>query len=125
MKDEIIKHNPSSEFYLDSERCHITELYNLPQDETLSIAKARVEIGVSTALHSLRNVEEKYIVLSGQGIVEVGELPPTEVTFGDVVCIPAGTKQRITNTGNSDLVFLCLCMPRFKEESYVDLENHT
>ena len=124
MKEEIIKHNPSSEFYSDNERCHITELYNLHKDENLSIAKARVEKGVSTAFHSLKDVDEKYVILLGQGIVEVGELPPTEVTFGDVVCIPAGTKQRITNTGNSDLIFLCICTPRFKKELYVDLENH-
>ena len=38
---------------------------------------------------------------------------------------PAGTAQRITNTGESDLIFLCVCMPRFTPDSYESLEEES
>jgi mannose-6-phosphate isomerase-like protein (cupin superfamily) len=39
----------------------------------------------------------------------------------DVVSIPAGVRQRISNTGIDDLVFLAICTPRFVKENYVEL----
>ena len=33
-----------------------------------------------------------------------------------------GSDQRITNTGAADLVFDCLCSPRFLQECYTSLE---
>jgi mannose-6-phosphate isomerase-like protein (cupin superfamily) len=38
------------------------------------------------------------------------------------VVIPAGTPQQIENTGTTDLVFLCVCSPRFRQEGYEALE---
>jgi mannose-6-phosphate isomerase-like protein (cupin superfamily) len=67
--------------------------------------------------------EERYIIISGEGIVEIGGLPPTNVAPGDVVRIPAGVKQRITNTGTTDLVFFCVCTPPFRKEAYVMLAD--
>jgi mannose-6-phosphate isomerase-like protein (cupin superfamily) len=37
---------------------------------------------------------------------------------GDVVVIPAGESQSIANTGAVDLVFYCICTPRFTPECY-------
>ena len=37
---------------------------------------------------------------------------------GDVVLIPSGVRQRVTNIGDEDLVFLCVCTPRFFPECY-------
>jgi len=56
-------------------------------------------------------------------VVEVGELPPAAVGPGDVVVIPPLCRQRITNTGNRDLIFLAICTPRFSEAVYEDLET--
>lgn len=39
-----------------------------------------------------------------------------------MVVIPPDTDQRIANTGTSDLVFLAICTPRFREEAYQDTE---
>jgi mannose-6-phosphate isomerase-like protein (cupin superfamily) len=39
-----------------------------------------------------------------------------------VVVIPAGTSQMITNTGKIDLVFYCVCTPRFTADRYCDEE---
>ena len=39
-----------------------------------------------------------------------------------MVLIPPGTRQRITNTGDADLIFLAVCTPRFTRVAYEDLE---
>jgi len=54
--------------------------------------------------------------------VEVGDGVRQRVAANDVVAIPANVAQRITNTGAEDLVFLCLCSPRFQPECYESLE---
>lgn len=117
----VIHPDPATEYYTD-ERCHILELSNSSADEALSIARARVEPGVTTALHRVRGTAERYVILSGEGEVEVGSDAPTAVGVGDVVLIPPGVDQRISNTGDVDLVFLALCTPRFRSENYQDTE---
>ena len=104
------------------ERCFIKELSNESNDEMASIAEARVEAGVTTAWHKLTAVTERYIIVSGQGRVEVEGLQPAEIIAGDVVIIPADTAQRISNTGLTDLIFLAVCTPRFTPECYITLE---
>ena len=121
MQIKIIKPDPANEFPTQ-EHCHILEAWNSEDDPSVSIARARVESGVTTRLHALNQVEERYIILSGTGLVEVGNVPSTKVGDGDVVIIPANTPQRITNTGDSDLVFYAICTPRFTQECYQDLE---
>jgi mannose-6-phosphate isomerase-like protein (cupin superfamily) len=120
MKPAIIKQDLSKEFPTP-ERCSIVDMSNSPTDETLSIARARVEQGVTTMLHSLEGVDERYIIVQGRGLMEVGNLPVTEVTPGDVVLIPEGTRQRITNCGDTDLIFYCVCTPRFQTNAYKEL----
>jgi mannose-6-phosphate isomerase-like protein (cupin superfamily) len=105
-----------------AEGCHILEAANDPEDERVSIARARVEPGVTTAWHRLRGISERYIIISGAGRVEIGGLSPAEVGPGDLVLIPPGTHQRITNTGESDLVFYCVCSPRFRDEDYEEID---
>ena len=117
-------HNPSSEFFTE-ELCYITELSNSPNDPELSIASARVAPGITTRWHALIDTTERYVLISGQGIVEIGDLPPTAMKPLDVATIPAGMRQRITNTGTTDLVFLAICTPRFRSECYQDLESST
>ena len=114
-------YNPSSEFFTE-ELCYITELSNSPNDPEQSIARARVAPGITTRWHALIDTTERYVVLSGQGIVEISDLPPTAMNPLDVAIIPPGTRQRITNTGTTDLVFLALCTPRFRPECYQHLD---
>jgi mannose-6-phosphate isomerase-like protein (cupin superfamily) len=56
--------------------------------------------------------------LSGTGLVEVGSEEPCDITTGDVVIVPANTRQRIKNTGENDLLFLAICSPRFLKKNY-------
>jgi mannose-6-phosphate isomerase-like protein (cupin superfamily) len=53
--------------------------------------------------------------VAGQPAVRVGPL--------DIVTIAPGAPQRITNSGAQDLVFLCICTPRFELRNYLDLES--
>lgn len=122
MLPEIRKTAPESEYFFE-EGCHIIEVSNSDDDPDLSVARARVEPGMTTRWHRLKNTAERYIIISGQGLVEVGSLGPATVGPGDVVRIPPMCRQRITNTGSDDLVFLAVCTPRFIPESYEDLEK--
>lgn len=117
MKEVIKQINLSHEFYI-SEGCHIIELSNSPDDPDVSIARARVEPGVTTQWHRLVGISERYVIIEGQGHVEVGNLSPKEVRAGDVVVIPPMSVQRIRNIGMNDLIFLAICSPRFVEGAY-------
>lgn len=121
MKALIKRHDPAKEFYID-EGCFIIELSNSEDDPQVSIAQARVKPGVTTRWHKLTGTTERYYIVSGTGRVEVGDGPAHDVQCGDVVLIPPLCKQRITNTGPNDLVFLAICSPRFTQSCYQDLD---
>jgi mannose-6-phosphate isomerase-like protein (cupin superfamily) len=108
------------EFWTD-ERCFITELCNSDRSPDSSLAIARVEPGVTTQLHALEGVTETYIVITGEGEMEVGD-EKFHISPGDQVIIPSGISQRVTSISDTDLRFYCLCTPRFTPESYRNLE---
>lgn len=118
--DTIERYDPATEYFIE-EGCHITELHNTGEDAGLSIARARLEPGRTTRLHCLSQTIERYIIIAGQGAVEIGDQTSTAVQPMDIVNVPAGVAQRITNTGETDLVFLCICTPRFLPAVYTDL----
>ncbi len=103
------------------ERCWIAELLNDPAIPDVSLARCRVEPGVTTQLHRLA-VREWYVIEAGTGTVRVGDAVPRPIAAGDVVEIPAGVSQQVTSTGPIDLVFQCICLPRFTPACYESLE---
>lgn len=121
MEPQIQRTDESEEFYTE-ERCHILELSNTESDPGLSIARVRVEPAMTTAWHSIIDTAERYVILSGSGRVEVEGLEAQDVQQNDVVTIPASAPQRITNTSDSDLIFLAICTPRFEQGRYQHLE---
>ncbi|MBB1126666.1 cupin domain-containing protein [Thiospirillum jenense] len=118
----IIRYDPAAEFFT-SERCFINELFNTAADESLSIAQARIAPGVTTRWHTLIATTERYVILAGEGLIEIGELPAQLMTALDVAIIPPGCKQRITNSGTIDLIFLAICTPRFMPKVYVEMAH--
>lgn len=120
MKAKIKHIEVDSEFFI-AEGCHIIELVQADDDPQLSIARARVESGVTTRWHRLAGTVERYVIVEGQGLVEVGNLPPQQVSPGDVVLIPASCRQRISNTGDRDLIFLAICTPPFRQKNYEEI----
>lgn len=119
----MIKNNEKTKEYFFEEGCYITELWNENTDDDVSIARARLAAGETTRNHALRDTIERYLILYGEGIVYVGDDEPRKVQQNDVVLIPAATSQYIKNTGNSDLLFLAICTPRFKAENYLALQD--
>ena len=122
MREIIKQQNIKKEFYTP-EKCYITELSNTPDDPDVSIAWARVEPGVTTRWHRLKGTSERYFIISGRGLAEVGKMPPRQVTAGDVVLIPPMCCQRITNIGTDDLIFIAICSPRFSQDVYEDIDD--
>jgi mannose-6-phosphate isomerase-like protein (cupin superfamily) len=123
MKAEIRKLNPDAEFYM-VELCYINELSNSANDPAVSIAQAKVKPGVTTRWHKLKGITERYVILDGEGLVEIGDLSPQKVGNGDVVVIPPECRQRITNIGSNDLLFLAICTPRFQQEAYEEVDGY-
>jgi len=121
---ETIKHSETANEYYFVEGCYISELHNSPDDPSLSIARARLLPGTTTHWHRLVGICERYIIVQGIGQVEVGELAAQQVSVGDIVLIPPLCRQRISNIGVEDLVFLALCTPRFQAALYEDLETN-
>ena len=122
MKAIIKKQINNKEFYTD-ENCYIIELSNTADDPDSSIAQARVKTGITTRWHRLKGITERYCIISGGGRMELGNLEPQDVSAGDIVLIPPMCRQRITNIGTDDLIFLAICTPRFINEAYEDIED--
>jgi len=119
MKPKIVKAKSLRE-NLTLEQCFICKNWS---SKNISIARARVKSGVTTKAHHLVGVDEIYLIIKGQGKVKIGKLEPTEVKAGDTVFIPAGVSQQITNISKSDLVFYCICTPKFTAKCYCNEET--
>jgi mannose-6-phosphate isomerase-like protein (cupin superfamily) len=123
MSKHLSRSDESKEFFTN-ERCHILELLdNHDTTKPLSIARARVEPGVTTAWHRLSEITEYYYILSGRGFMEIEEEDGFEVGINDVVSIPPNSAQRIQNISDEDLIFLAICNPPFTDSNYEDLDS--
>ncbi len=121
MHPEILRYDATTEYWFD-EGCFIAEISNSDNDPAASIARARVRPGTTTRWHRLVDTTERYVLVSGFGRVEVGDLPAQDVAPGDVVLIPPGCRQRIACVGVEELVFLAICTPRFRAAAYEDID---
>lgn len=79
-----------------------------------SLAHAEVRAGQKTIPHKLKSTEVYYIT-EGHGLMYIDD-ESSEVGPGCVVYIPPNSIQYIENTGNSDLKFLCIVDPAWKED---------
>lgn len=105
------------------ERCSVVELLGDDAIPDMSIARCRVEPGVQTELHSLKNVREVYVVLSGTGLMDDGRASGQRINPLDCVHIPPGHPQRVHNDGAEDLIFLAICTDRFLPDCYIPNEG--
>ena len=119
---ETIVRAANSEEVWTSERCYIREFVNHESIPEYSLAESRVEAGVTTQLHSL-GVREWYVIMRGTGLMEIDGGPQFAVGPGDAYEIPARISQRISNTGDTDILLQCVCMPRFTMDCYNSLEE--
>ena len=93
--------------------------------ELLHPDKASLEIGYSLAHATLKPGEvslphrlktsEVYYILAGEGLMHIdGE--SAGVRANQVIYIPPNSEQYIDNTGEADLVFLCIVDPAWRPE---------
>ena len=82
-----------------------------------SIAHATLRQGDSSLNHALRTAEIYYI-LSGTGEMHIDNEEEI-VREGQIVYIPPRAKQFIRNIGDTDLKFLCIVDPAWREEDEV------
>lgn len=122
MEESIIRSTALSERFT-GEQCFIAEVMNRTACPGLSVARARVRPGVTTMWHRLRGTIEVYYILEGTGEMEISGRSAGIVRPNDLVFIPADADQRIRNISEKDLVFLCICSPRFQPDQYIESEN--
>ncbi len=80
-----------------------------------SLAEATLAPGAETQTHLHPNTEEIYYILIGQGMMAIRE-EQRPVGPGDAIGIAPGCPHQIRNTGATDLVFLCCCVPAYRDE---------
>ena len=86
-----------------------------------SLAHAKVEAGNKTTPHKLKS-SEVYYVITGKGLMHIDQ-GSVEVGPECVVYIPPNAVQYIENRGNSDLKFLCIVDPAWRQEDEDVFDN--
>ncbi len=79
-----------------------------------SLAHAVVKPGLVSYRHRLKT-SEVYYILQGEGIMHIG-IESRHVGPNQAIYIPPDAVQYIENTGATDLVFLCIVDPAWREE---------
>ena len=86
-----------------------------------SLSYAVVKPGKTTLLHKLRT-SEVYYILQGKGLMYIDD-ETKEVGRDQAIYIPPNSTQRIKNTGDQDLIFLCIVDPAWRKEGEEILEK--
>lgn len=90
--------------------------------ERTSLAEARLDAGCRTECHLHREVEEIYYFLEGRGRILVGD-EYFDVEPGVSILHRPGVRHQTWNTGDSPLVFLCVCAPAYEHDDTVLLSD--
>jgi mannose-6-phosphate isomerase-like protein (cupin superfamily) len=102
----------------------LRELFNPVKDEievTYSLGHATVKPHQTTLNHKLAT-SEVYYILQGQATMHLDN-ETKQVRAGQAIYIPPGSEQKITNSGNEDLLFLCIVEPAWRPEDEQILET--
>ncbi|MBF0593952.1 MAG: phosphomannose isomerase type II C-terminal cupin domain [Candidatus Omnitrophica bacterium] len=93
------------------------------QEDEVWVKRVEVAPGERISLQKHKHRSEKWIIVSGQGLVTVNELTVT-VTKGSIIDIPVGVTHRIANLGKKSLVFIeVACGSDLTEEDIVRYED--
>jgi mannose-6-phosphate isomerase-like protein (cupin superfamily) len=86
-----------------------------------SLAHAKVRAGQKTKPHKLKSTEV-YYVIAGQGLMHIDN-QIFQVGPASAIHIPPYSIQYIENTGNSNLEFLCIVDPAWRQEDEEVLDS--
>lgn len=104
--------------FIAGDDSHLRELLHpdkAPVAIRYSLAHATVPPGRATKRHRLTTAEV-YYVLEGFGVMSIDD-ECEGVEPGSTVYIPPGAVQSIENTGDHDLVFLCIVDPAWQPQN--------
>jgi mannose-6-phosphate isomerase-like protein (cupin superfamily) len=89
-----------------------------------SIAHATISVGKTSLPHRLLEASEVYYILQGRGLMHI-DAEKEEVGPGSLIYIPPQATQYLENTGNTDIVFLCIVDPYWQpsDEELVELKE--
>jgi len=108
--DGLIRSLDAAQPFTTKDGSTIRELHHTAAQ---SLAEATVPAGATTTRHYHALSEEVYVILAGEGDLEIdGET--RHVAPGDAALIPPGAWHQITAT--SDLQFFCCCAPPYAHE---------
>ena len=105
------------EEFIAGDNCALREILHPDKADlaiSYSLAHAVVKPGDTTWLHRLRTSEVYYIV-TGEGIMHINDESEI-VGAGSTVYIPPMARQCITNSGKTDLTFICIVDPAWRKE---------
>lgn len=83
-----------------------------------SLAEEILPPGCAVTPHRHRQIEEIYYIVSGRGLMTVGD-ENREVSAGDAVYIPRGNRHTLKNTGDEPIKLILVCGPAFFYEDEV------
>ena len=113
----ILRDLQACEEFVAGDGTHLREILSpatTPIEARYSLAHAVVKPGTASLPHRLKT-SEVYYILQGTGEVQVdGESAP--VSPGMSIYIPPNAVQWISNTGKTDLAFLCIVDPAWQAE---------
>jgi len=92
--------------------------------QRLSLAEVVLEPGGQSREHHHRRTEEVYYLLQGQARLTLGR-ETRLVGPGDTIVIPTGTRHKIVNAGDTQVVMIVACAPAWRVEDNVFLEEPT
>jgi mannose-6-phosphate isomerase-like protein (cupin superfamily) len=83
-----------------------------------SLAEETLPPGCAVTPHRHRQIEEIYYIVSGRGLMAVGE-ETREVESGDAVYVPRGQRHTLKNIGTEEIKLILVCGPAFFYEDEV------
>jgi mannose-6-phosphate isomerase-like protein (cupin superfamily) len=83
-----------------------------------SLAEEVLPPGRAVTPHRHHQIEEIYYILSGNGIMTIGE-DSRPVTAGDAIYVPRETSHTLENTGSEPIKLLLVCGPAFFYEDEI------
>ena len=83
-----------------------------------SLAEEMLPPGCTVTPHYHREIEEIYYVVSGRGVMTVGD-EISEVNAGDAVYVPRGRRHTLQNIGSEPIKLILVCGPAFFYEDQV------
>ena len=85
-----------------------------------SLAEETLPPGCAVTPHRHREIEEIYYILSGSGLMTVGD-ETRKVEAGDAIYIPRGNRHTLKNAGTDSIKLILVCGPAFfYEDEIVD-----